>query len=310
MPLRLAFMGSSAFAVPALRALVEAGHHVVCVYSQPPRPAGRGKAERPTPVHAVANELSLSVRTPQNFRDPDERQAFADLELEAAVVASYGLILPRSVLDAPLRGCFNIHGSLLPRWRGAAPIQRAIMAGDPETGVEVMKMEPGLDTGPVMLSARTPILEADTFQDVHDRLAMLGADLIVRALMKVEAGSAVFRVQSEEGVTYASKISPEEARIDWTGPAERLSAHIRGLSPHPGSWFEWPTDKGPVRVKALNVRVEEGHGEPGTLLDDGLLVACGRGALRFLRLQREGRSPMDAADVMRGFRTAVGTRFL
>lgn len=309
MSLTLAFMGSSAFAVPALRTLVRAGHRVVCVYSQPPRPAGRGKTERPTPVHAVANELSLPVRTPQNFRDPHEREAFADLGLDAAVVASYGLILPRSVLDAPRLGCFNIHGSLLPRWRGAAPIQRAIMAGDAWTGVEVMRMEPGLDTGSVMSSERTPILDTDTFQDVHDRLAMLGADLIVRALTEVETGRAVFRVQSDEGVTYASKISPEEARIDWTWPAERLSAHIRGLSPHPGSWFEWPTDKGPVRVKALNVRVESGQGEPGTLLDDGLLVACGHGALRLLRLQREGRSPMDGTDVMRGFRSAVGTRF-
>jgi methionyl-tRNA formyltransferase len=308
MSLKLAFMGSSAFAAPALRALVDARHNVVCVYTQPARPAGRGKADRPTPVHDEAARLSLPVRTPLNFREASDRQAFADLDLDLAVVASYGLILPRAVLEAPRLGCLNIHASLLPRWRGAAPIQRAIMAGDAVTGVQVMKMEIGLDTGPVMMSARTQILPTDTFASLHDRLAALGAELIVEALSEVEAGAAVFRTQDVEGVTYASKITSDEARLDWTWPAERVSAHLRGLSPYPGAWFEWPTDKGPVRVKALNAAVVEGGGPPGAVLDEECTVACGEGAVRLLRLQREGRAPMDADAVMRGFRSGVGTR--
>jgi methionyl-tRNA formyltransferase len=307
MPLRLAFMGSPDFALPTLEAVRAAGHDIACVYSQPPRPAGRGQSDRPTPVHAWANERGLKVRTPPNFKVADDRAAFADLGLDAAVVVAYGLMLPRAVLDAPRLGCFNLHGSLLPRWRGAAPIQRAVMAGDAKTGVQVMRMEAGLDTGPVLMTAETPISEDDTSQDVHDRLAQLGAELMVAALARIEAGDAVETPQPDEGVVYAAKITPEEARIDWSRPARLVSAHIRGLSPAPGAWFELPTDKGPVRVKALHAHAGEGRGAPGVTLDDALLVACGEGAVRLTRLQRAGKEPMKAEDFLRGTPVAKGT---
>lgn len=309
MPLRLAFMGSPDFAVPTLRAVIAAGHEVACVYSQPPRPAGRGQALRPTPVHAEAEARGIDVRTPKNFRDPADREAFAALKLDAAVVVAYGLLLPLPVLEAPRLGCFNLHGSLLPRWRGAAPIHRAVMAGDAETGVQVMQMEEGLDTGPVMLTARTPIAPVDTTGDVHDRLAALGAELMVEALALLETGKAVFVPQAAEGATYAAKITAAEARIDWTRPAHEVSAHIRGLSPHPGAWFEAPSEAGPVRVKALRAvdaselaasEVALSGVAPGRVMDDGLLVACGEGAVRLTRLQRAGKGPMDAGDFLRG----------
>jgi methionyl-tRNA formyltransferase len=308
MPLRIAFMGSPEFAVPTLRAVLAAGFEVACVYSQPPRPAGRGQAERPTPVHVFALGRALEVRTPQNFKSEADRTAFADLKLDAAVVVAYGLLLPRAILEAPRLGCFNLHGSLLPRWRGAAPIQRAVMAGDPRTGVQVMRMDVGLDTGPILLSAETPISEDDTTQDVHDRMSVLGADLMVRALTLIEAGLAVETPQSEEGIVYAAKVSPDEARIDWSRPAAEVSAHIRGLSPHPGAWFELPTEKGPVRIKALHARVAEGGGPPGETLDAALTVACGEGAVRLTRLQRSGKGPMKAEDFLRGAAVPRGTR--
>jgi methionyl-tRNA formyltransferase len=308
MMLRLAFMGSPDFAVPTLEAILAAGHEVACVYSQPPRPAGRGQAERKTAVHRVAEGSGIPVRTPLNFKALEDREAFAALKLDVAVVVAYGLLLPRAVLEAPRLGCFNLHGSLLPRWRGAAPIQRAVMAGDPETGVEVMKMDVGLDTGPVLSTARTPIGPTDTTGDVHDRLAQLGAALMVEALAALEAGTAHLKPQPEAGATYAAKITSDETRIDWSKPAHLVSAHIRGLSPVPGAWFEMPGDRGAVRIKALNAVVDEGSGAPGEMLDDRLLIACGEGAVRLTRLQRAGKGPMTAGEFLRGTKVAAGRR--
>ncbi len=310
MPLRLAFMGSPDFAVPTLRAVIAAGHKVACVYSQPPRPAGRGQALRRTSVHEAALAANIEVRTPRNFRDAADREAFAALDLDAAVVVAYGLLLPLPVLEAPRLGCFNLHGSLLPRWRGAAPIHRAVMAGDSETGVQVMRMEEGLDTGPVMLTARTAISASDTTGDVHDRLALLGADLMVAALARIESGDAVFTPQDDNGVTYAAKVTAEEARIDWSRPAREVSAHIRGLSPFPGAWFELDTGSGPVRIKCLNaIEVDRlATLAPGAVMDDALLVACGEGAVRLMRVQRAGKGPMDAGDFLRGTPVGQGVR--
>ena len=305
--MRLAFMGSPAFSAPVLAALIDAGHDTACVYSQPPRPSGRGQAERKTPVHDFADAQGLPVRTPRSLKKPDEQAAFAALGLDAAVVVAYGLILPQAVLDAPRYGCLNLHASLLPRWRGAAPIQRALMAGDRETGVQVMQMEAGLDTGPVLMTARAPIEPDDTAGLLHDRLAALGPPLMLRALDAIEAGAAVAEPQSEAGAIYAAKIEPAETRIDWTRPAREVDLMIRGLSPSPGAWFMAPSPKGPVRVKALDSRLGLGSGRPGETLDDALLVACGEGAVRLLTLQREGRGPMDAATFLRGNATPAGT---
>jgi methionyl-tRNA formyltransferase len=304
MPLRLAFMGSPEFAVPTLEAIIAAGHHVACVYSQPPRPAGRGKDLRKTAVHEAAERHGIEIRTPVNFKAAADREAFAALTLDAAVVVAYGLLLPQAILDAPRFGCFNLHGSILPRWRGAAPIHRAVMAGDAITGVQVMKMEAGLDTGPVMKTAVTRIAEDDTTGDVHDRLSMLGADLMVKALAELEAGPVKLTPQAKDGVTTAAKVSPAEARIDWNKPAAQVSAHIRGLSPHPGAWFE--TDG--VRIKVLHARAEEASGSPGDVLDDNLLVACGDGAVRLTRLQRAGKGQMTAEEFQRGARIERGRR--
>ncbi|MBI1251823.1 MAG: methionyl-tRNA formyltransferase [Alphaproteobacteria bacterium] len=300
MTFRIAFMGSPDFAVPALRALLDAGREIVCVYTQPPRPAGRGQAVRKTPVHALADAASIPVRTPASLKSGEEKAAFAALDLDLAVVVAYGLILPRAVLDAPKHGCINLHGSLLPRWRGAAPIQRAVMAGDRVTGVQVMRMEAGLDTGPVLMSAETPIDEDDTSGAVHDRLAALGAQLLPQAVNRIENGAARFVPQSEAGVVYAHKITPEETRIDWSAPAREIDRRIRGLSPAPGAWFWLPGEKGPVRCKALMSRVSRGEGPPGACLDDRLRIACGEGAVRLLKVQREGKGPMDAEDFLRG----------
>ncbi|MBX9746931.1 MAG: methionyl-tRNA formyltransferase [Hyphomonadaceae bacterium] len=304
MSLRLAFMGSPTFALPALQALLEAGHEIACVYSQPPRPAGRGKQDRPTPVHAYAAERGLDVRTPKSLKKPEQQEAFAALKLDAAIVVAYGLILPKAILDAPRLGAFNLHGSLLPRWRGAAPIQRAIMAGDDVTGVQVMRMEEGLDTGPVLATARTPITAEDNTQTLHDRLAALGAALLIDTLRDIESGAAIETPQPGEGVTYAHKITPAEARIDWTKPAREIDCAIRGLAPHPGAWFEL----GGQRIKALHARAETGEGAPGTVLDEALLVACGSGAVRLLTVQREGRAPLDSAAFLRGIPVTPGTR--
>ena len=304
MTLRLAFMGSPAFGAPTLAALIEAGHDIACVYSQPPRPAGRGKKERLTPIHEFAAARGIEVRTPKSLKKPPEQEAFAALNLDLAIVVAYGLILPKPILDAPKRGALNLHGSLLPRWRGAAPIQRAIMAGDERTGVQVMRMEEGLDTGPVLATAETPIEFDDTTQTLHDRLSLLGAALMRDTLTKFERGETTETPQSETGVTYAHKITPAEARIDWTRPAREVDCMIRGLSPAPGAWFELDG----VRVKALLSRRGQGSGAPGEVLDDNLLVACGEGAVRLIAVQREGRGSLAADVFLRGHPVPTGAR--
>ena len=308
--MRLAFLGTPDFAVVALARLVAAGHDIACVYSQPPAPRGRGQTLKPSPVHAFALEKGLQVRTPASMRDPAEIEAFRALNLDAACVVAFGQILTREVLEAPRLGAFNLHGSLLPRWRGAAPIQRAVMAGDEITGVQVMRMTEGLDEGPVLATATVRIGPRDTAGDIHDRLAEAGAALLVDTLPKIEAGVAVEVPQAQDGVTYAKKIGPKAPRIRWTRPASRTDGQIRGLSPFPGAWFEAPSDKGPVRVKVLACVREEGVGAPGEVLDDRLLVACGEGAVRLLRLQREGRGPQEAEDFLRGFPLPAGTTLL
>jgi methionyl-tRNA formyltransferase len=305
--MRIAFMGSPDFSVPALADLIGAGHEIACVYSQPPKPAGRGLELKKTPVHAFAECHGVPVRTPKSLKKAPEQEAFAALALDVAVVVAYGLILPQAILDAPTHGCLNLHASLLPRWRGAAPIQRAIMAGDRVTGVQVMQMEAGLDTGPILLSETCAIEADDTAQTLHDRLSAIGAPLIVRALAALERGSLIATPQSETGLVYAHKIDPSEARIDWSQGARAVDCHIRGLSPFPGAWFEWATDKGPVRVKALACHPGLGAGAPGEALDDNLLIACGDGAVRLTRVQREGRQPMAAGDFLRGKPIAAGT---
>jgi methionyl-tRNA formyltransferase len=302
--LRLAFMGSPAFALPALEALIAAGHDIACVYSQPPRPAGRGKQRRPTPVAAFAAARGLPLRTPKSLKSAEAQAEFAALDVDAAIVVAYGLILPKPVLDAPRLGAFNLHASLLPRWRGAAPIQRAIMAGDRITGVQVMRMEEGLDTGPILATAETAIEADDTTASLHDRLAALGAPLLVAALAKLERGEATETPQADEGVSYAHKITPAETRIDWTRPAREIDCKIRGLAPQPGAWFELDG----VRVKALMSRLGQGAGAPGEALDDALLIACGEGAVRLMRLQREGRAPLEADAFLRGQPVPTGAR--
>ena len=298
-------MGSPDIAVGVLAALIEAGHEIACVYSQPPRPAGRGKKLTPTPVHAFAEARGLDVRTPKSLKKAPEQAAFAALNVDAAVVVAYGLILPQAVLDAPRLGCLNMHASILPRWRGAAPIQRAIMAGDTETGVDAMVMEAGLDTGPVLATARTPITHEGTAGSVHDRLAELAADLAPRALAGWADGSLTPRPQTEEGMTYAAKLGPDDQKVDWTQPARAVDCQIRGLSPFPGAWCHWtpPGEDKPVRLKLLMSRVSgrETSAPPGMVLDDNLLVACGNGqAVRILRLQKPGGKPLDAAMFLNG----------
>jgi methionyl-tRNA formyltransferase len=302
--MRLAFMGTPDFAVPALHALVAAGHQIARVYTRPPRRAGRGRSLRPSPVQVAAEALGIPVATPESFRDPAVLVDFAALEIDAAVVVAYGQILPQAALDAPRLGCFNLHASLLPRWRGAAPIQRAIMAGDAATGVCVMAMEAGLDTGPVLARCATPIGPEDTARTLHDRLAEIAAALMVETLAALAAGEASATPQPATGVTIAAKIGKAEARVDWTRSAVDLGAHIRGLSPFPGAWCEI----GAERVKLLMARPEDGAGAPGEALDDALLVACGTGALRLVTLQRSGKGVMDADIFLHGFPVPRGTR--
>ena len=290
--MRVVFMGTPEFSVPVLAALA-AHHEVVAVYSQPPRPAGRGKKDRPTPVHMKALELGLPVRTPRNFRAEEDRAAFAALGADVAVVVAYGLILPQALLDAPRHGCLNIHASLLPRWRGAAPIHRAIMAGDAETGLCIMQMEAGLDTGPVLLRATTPIGATETTGALHDRLSEMGATLILEALDRLDTLPP--EPQPETGVTYAAKIDKAEARIDWTRPAADLVRQVNGLSPFPGAWCL----AGEERLKLLRAAPAPGNGTPGQVLG-GFTVACGTGALEVLEAQREGKRPMPAAEVLKG----------
>jgi len=305
--MRIAFLGTPDFARIALARLAESGQEIACVYSQPPAPRGRGHELKPSPTHAFALEHGLAVRTPASMRDPAEIAAFRALDLDAAVVVAFGQILPAEVLDAPRLGSFNLHGSLLPRWRGAAPIQRAIMAGDTQTGVQVMRMTEGLDEGPVLATATLRIGPLDTGGTLHDRMAAAGAELLAATLPQIEAGTAVQTAQAPDGATYAKKIRPKEARIDWGKPGRELDWKIRGLSPVPGAWFELPGDKGPVRVKALLSAYEDGSGPPGQTLDDRLLVAAGEGAVRLLRVQREGRGAQDAGDFLRGTPVAAGT---
>jgi methionyl-tRNA formyltransferase len=301
MPLRLVFMGTPDFSVPTLRAVAAAGHDVVAVYTQPPRKAGRrGLEVTRSPVHRAAEELGLQVRTPASLKGADEQARFRDLAADAAVVVAYGLLLPRPILDGTRLGCFNGHASALPRWRGAAPIQRAIMAGDRETAMMVMKMEEGLDTGPVALQRRVEIAPDMTAGELHDVLARHSATLMVEALAALEAGRLALTPQPAEGVTYARKIDKGETRIDWTRSATEIHDHIRGLSPFPGAWCEAHLADRPERLKILRSAPAEGTGAPGVVLDDALTIACGTGAVRLVELQRAGGKPMTAEAFLRG----------
>src|SRR3982074_1572509 len=300
MPLRLIFMGTPEFAVPTLLELVAHGHEIAAVYTRAAKPAGRGMKLQPTPVEQQARRLGIPVLTPATLKAPEALEEFRAHKAEAAVVVAYGMILPKPILDAPPLGCFNLHASLLPRWRGAAPINRAIMAGDSETGVMVMKMDAGLDTGDVAMAERLAIRDAMTAAEVHDMLATLGADLMVRAMGALERGKLQLTKQSDEGVTYAAKIEKAEARIDWNGPAHAVLRHIHGLSPFPGAWCEMAIEGEPARVKILRCEMADGSGVSGDMLDDHLAVACKQGALRILELQRAGKQPMKAEEFLRG----------
>ncbi len=311
MPLRIIFMGTPDFAVPTLAEIVGQGHEVVAVYTRAPKPAGRGMAERKSPVHELADRFGIPVRTPKSLRDPAEQAALAALGADVGVVVAYGLILPQAVLDAPAEGCFNLHASLLPRWRGAAPIHRAVMAGDAETGVMVMRMDSGLDTGPVAMAERTPIGPDETTGDLHDRLARIGADLIGRALGALQRGALGLTPQAETGVTYARKIEKAETRIDWSRPASAVHNHIRGLSPFPGAWTEFEVAGKRERLRVLRstlAGVAPAETAPGTILDAALTVACGGGAVRLDEVQRAGGKPMSAAEFLRGAALRVGAR--
>jgi methionyl-tRNA formyltransferase len=304
--MKLAFLGTSEFAVPALKALVEAGHDVVAVYTRAPKPAGRGQQERRTPVHELALSLGLVVRTPKGLRSEEEAAAFKALDLDAAVVVSYGHILPKAFLDAPVLGCINIHGSLLPRWRGAAPIHRAILAGDAETGVTIMRMDEGLDTGPMLLAERTPISAADTAETVHDRLAELGGRLIVSTLDALVARTIEPVPQPDDGVTYAQKLGKEEGALDWRRPAAELERKVRAFHPWPGTWFDVEGE----RIKVLGAALALAASAPGTVSigRDGFpIIACGVGGLKLLKLQRAGKSAQTADAFLRGFALAAGT---
>jgi methionyl-tRNA formyltransferase len=297
--MRIIFMGTPEFSVPTLTEIVSSGHEVVAVYTRAPKPAGRGQEERKSPVHLAAEGFGIPVFTPKSLKGEAEQLVFASHGAELGVVVAYGLLLPRPILDAPELGCLNLHGSLLPRWRGAAPIQRAVMAGDNRTGVMVMQMDEGLDTGPVALGEVIPIDPEMTAGELHDTMMRVGADLMGRALAALERGSLDFVPQTEDGAVYAKKIEKAEASIDWTRSAQEVHNHIRGLSPFPGAWFELELTGKPVRVKALRSSLASGSGEPGTLLD-GLSIACGTGAVRLTQVQREGKGAMDAAVFMRG----------
>lgn len=303
--LKVVFMGSPDFAVPALGALMAAGHDIVCVYAQPPRPAGRGHHVRPVPVHAFASEQGIEVRTPASLKGADEQKAFADLGADVAVVAAYGLLLPKAVLDAPRLGCLNIHASLLPRWRGAAPIQWAVLEGDTETGITIMQVAEKLDAGDMLLKESLPIGPATTTGDLHDRLAEMGAEMVVRVLDDLDSGQITPEPQDEDAVVYARKISPEDARLDWTLSANALDRRIRALAPK--AFFEWQGER--FRVLAATPLDDNKGAEPGTVLAGGLCVAAGTGALNITRLQRAGRGAQDADAFLRGFSIPPGTVF-
>ncbi|MEA2856191.1 MAG: methionyl-tRNA formyltransferase [Methylobacteriaceae bacterium] len=305
--MRVIFMGTPHFAVPALSALVGQGHEIVAAYTRPPQPAGRRGLELTrSPVHAAAEQFAIPVFTPKTLREEAEAKIFRSHAADVAVVVAYGLILPKPILSAPVHDCLNLHASLLPRWRGAAPIQRAIMAGDKETGVMIMQMEEGLDTGPVALGERVAIGPDETAGELQHRLSQLGADLITRALAALARDSLVFHPQSGNGVTYAHKISKEECRIDWSRPAHEVHDHIRGLSPLPGAFFEAGFGRGRERIKVLRSTLADGSRPPGTMIDHKFTIACGEGAVRLLSLQRAGKAPMDAASFLRGARLPAG----
>ncbi|MCX2724127.1 methionyl-tRNA formyltransferase [Roseibium salinum] len=302
MSLRVVFMGTPEFSVPTLMEIVGQGHEVVACYSQPPRPAGRGMDLKKSPVHEAAESFGIPVFTPKSLKGEEDQAQFAALNADVAVVVAYGLLLPRAILKAPVHGCLNLHASVLPRWRGAAPINRAIMAGDKETAVQVMRMEEGLDTGPVCMSETVPIGENMTAGELHDQLSGLGGDLMVRALAALSRGALMQQPQPEEGVTYATKLSKEETRIDWTQSSDEVHNHIRGLSPFPGAWCEMPLGGKPERVKILRSALAEGTAAPGTVIsaDAAPVIACGSGAVRLDLVQRAGRKPMSGADFLRG----------
>jgi methionyl-tRNA formyltransferase len=309
MPLRVIFMGTPEFSVPTVRAIAEAGHDIVAVYTQPPRAAGRRGLElTPSPVQREAERLGIEVRTPASLRGEAEQSAFEALQADIGVVVAYGLLLPKAVLEATRLGCINGHASLLPRWRGAAPIQRAIMAGDSETGVMVMRMEQGLDTGPVGMVAKSPIDPDMTAGDLHDRLMALCAGLIVQALARLADGSLTFTTQAVEGVTYARKIDKAETRVDWTRPAAEVHSHVRGLSPFPGAWSEIEVTGHTERLKLLRSTLSTGSGTPGEILDDRLTVACGTGAIRLVEVQRAGGRPAAASEFLRGAKIERGMK--
>ncbi len=309
MSLRIVFMGTPDFAVPILTALIGQGHEIVAVYSQPPRPAGRRGLElTPSPVQRNAEQFGIEVRTPTSLKSEEEQQAFRDLNADVAIVVAYGLILPRAILDGTRLGCYNGHASLLPRWRGAAPIQRAIMAGDLETGIMIMKMDEGLDTGPVAMVEKVKITADMTAGELHDQLSAAGADLMVRAMAALERDSLTLTPQAEDGVTYASKITKAETRIDWSEPAIDVHNRIRGLAPFPGTWCEMEIGGSLERIKLLRSVLATGVGDAGTVLDDSLRIACGEGAVRLRSLQRAGGKVMDSIEFQRGAKIAQGTR--
>jgi methionyl-tRNA formyltransferase len=306
MALRLIFMGTPDFALPTLAALIDAGHDIACVYSQPPRPAGRGQSERPSPVHKFSAARNINVRTPVSLKDPTAQRDFAALGADAAIVAAYGLILPKAILQAPRLGCLNLHGSLLPRWRGAAPIQRAIMAGDALSGVCIMQMDEGLDTGAVLARHEIALGAQTTAGELHDALASDGAALMAAALAQLDAGEVSAAPQSPDGVTYAAKIGKHEARIDWRLSAAELDRLIRAMAPFPGAWFSYAGE----RIKVLSARPSSQQGEAGKVLDGALTVACGDGSLALETVQRGGRKPMSAAALLHGFALPAGTDLL
>jgi methionyl-tRNA formyltransferase len=306
MPLRLIFMGTPDFSVPTLLELVAHGHEISAVYTRAPKPGGRrGLQLQPTPVEEAARKLGIPVLAPKTLKTQEALDEFSAFDADAAVVVAYGMILPQAILDAPRLGCYNLHASLLPRWRGAAPINRAIMAGDAESGVMVMKMDVGLDTGDVAMAERLAITDNMTALDLHDRLSRLGADLMVRAMAALDRGGLQLKKQSEDGVTYAAKIDKAEARIDWSKPARAVLRHIHGLSPFPGAWAELEN----ARVKILRCELAKGAGGPGEVLDDQLTIACGEGAIRIIELQREGKARMQTADFLRGVPLKAGAKF-
>ncbi|MBF9233671.1 methionyl-tRNA formyltransferase [Microvirga alba] len=308
MSLRIVFMGTPDFAVPTLSEIVGQGHEVVAVYTRPPAAAGRGMELKPSPVHRMAERFGLNVFTPKTLRTDEAAEIFRSHEADVAVVVAYGMLLPKSILDAPELGCLNLHASLLPRWRGAAPIQRAIMAGDKETGVAVMKMEEGLDTGPVAMVERVAITPEMNAGELHDKLMGLGADLMVRALAALSRGGLNFTPQPEQGVTYAHKLTNDDAKVDWSRAAQTVHDHVRGLSPFPGAFFTADFGKGQERVKVLRTSLADGSGEPGSLIDANGIVACGSGSIRLLQVQRAGKAPMNADEFLRGVRLGAGAR--